>query len=61
MSDERMSGTFKPLMPTEPSATRCPRTCKWRGPHHHCKGCGFIIAPTEKWCGECACEEDTLD
>ena len=28
-------------------------------PHHHCWGCGFAIAVTESWCGECLCEDDS--
>lgn len=27
---------------------------------HRCLGCGYPIHPSEMYCGECSCEEETL-
>ena len=36
---------------SEPEDTRRPEPTR-------CVGCGYPIAPGERLCGECACEED---
>ena len=38
----------------------CKKGCKTKGPHAHCIQCGYPVAITEKWCGECLCEEDAI-
>jgi hypothetical protein len=36
------------------------RKCNAPNPHYHCRGCRYPVE-ADGYCGECACEEDTID